>query len=54
MARENPRKSQKKEVSSRQSYKYSSASDIRRALKSQDETSLIEGTLIYVDILLIH
>lgn len=47
MLRENSRKSQKKEVSSRQSYKYGSASDIRRALKSHDETSLLEGVFAH-------
>lgn len=50
MLRENSRKSQKKEVSSRQSYKYGSASDIRRALKSHDETSLLEGVFAHLHI----
>ena len=38
-----PQKKRKTETSSRQSYKYASASEIRRVFKAQSESGLIEG-----------
>ncbi|KAM5540626.1 hypothetical protein V8D89_005657 [Ganoderma adspersum] len=49
-----PQKKRKVESSSRQSYKYSSSSDIRRVFKAQTETALIEGLTALRNQLTIH
>ena len=49
-----PQKKRKLESSSRQSYKYSSPSDIRRVFKAQSETALIEGLTALRNQLTIH